>query len=487
MPVVVARLFRGRGRLYVYERQLHALQRTPGLKTQATATLAARWFRIGLACTCLAAAGNVRVAAGAQTASQRKSPAKSPSASSKQEKDDPLAPLLQQATDAIDKMDFAAALDPLQKYIAQRPDEPYPHFQLGYAYAGLKRSDDAKREFSRTIALDPKMAPAYQNLGLVLVDSDPAAAADAFRHAAELRPTESRPRFLAGYSLERAGKLPEAIEQYRAALALSPKDYEAQFALGRALLRSDDAVGAEEHFRAAIESRPDAAPARLGLANALSAQKKYGPATDEFAEYLKSNPGDGSAHLQRAEALLNLDRLDEALAELDRSDANGKPSSDALKMRGDIYTRQKKWNEAASALKQAISAAPQDEEIAAWMGHVDVELRDYPAAIHILEEAHARNPQSVDALSDLANAFYLNENYAQALAALDLLAKLETPRPGSWFVRAICYDKLSRRVEAIEAYQKFLDQDGGQHDTQDFQARQRIIVLQKELGISKKK
>jgi len=36
-----------------------------------------------------------------------------------------------QATDAIDKNDFSAALEPLQKYIAERPDEPYAHFQLG--------------------------------------------------------------------------------------------------------------------------------------------------------------------------------------------------------------------------------------------------------------------------------------------------------------------------------------------------------------------
>ena len=92
--------------------------------------------------------------------SQRKTPAKPPASSSSQEKEDPLAPLLQQAKDAIDKMDFAAALDPLQKYIAQRPDDPYAHFQLGYAYAGLKRPEDAKAEFSRAIALDPKMAAA---------------------------------------------------------------------------------------------------------------------------------------------------------------------------------------------------------------------------------------------------------------------------------------------------------------------------------------
>jgi superkiller protein 3 len=448
--------------------------------------IAMRWLRTAFACAWIAAGTSFAFTCGAQTASQRSHSPK-PSASPSQQKEDPLAPLLQQANAAIDKMDFAAALDPLQKYIAQRPDEPYPHFQMGYAYAGLKRADDAKREFSRAIVLDPKMAAAYQNLGLVLMESDPAAAAEAFRHAGELQPTESRPRFLAGFALEHASKIPEAIEQYRAALALSPKDYEAQFALGRVLLRSNDATGAEEHFRAALESRSDSAPAKLGLANALLAQKKYDAAAGAFSEYLKANPGDGFAHFDRAAALLHLNRFDEALDELDHTGTGGQLSAEALKMRAEIYIQQKKWSDAQAALKQAISLAPQDNELAEWMGHTEIELRDYPAAIRILEQAHARNPQSADALVDLADAFYLNENYASALEALDRLAKLETPKPGSWFVRAICYDKLSRKLEAVDAYQKFLDQDGGQHDTQDFQARQRILFLQKEMAQAKKK
>ena len=49
------------------------------------------------------------------------------------------------------------------------------------------------------------------------------------------------------------------------------------------------------------------------------------------------------------------------------------------------------------------------------MGHVDLELHDYPAAVRVLEQVYAKNPQSADALRDLANAFFLNENYAAAL------------------------------------------------------------------------
>src|SRR5215469_14816481 len=146
----------------------------------------ARWFSRILALAFISAIAGFPSLLRAQTSSQQK--ARPTARSSQQEKEDSLAPLLQQANEAIDKMDFVAALDPLQKYIAQRPDEAYPHFQLGYAYAGLKRSEDAKQEFSRAISLDPKMAAAYQNLGLVLMESDPGAAADAFRHAAELQP-----------------------------------------------------------------------------------------------------------------------------------------------------------------------------------------------------------------------------------------------------------------------------------------------------------
>jgi tetratricopeptide (TPR) repeat protein len=420
----------------------------------------------------------------ARAQSQRSAPTK-PSPS--RETEDPLAPLLKQAQEAMDKMDFEAALEPLQKYIAQRPDDPYAHFQLGYSYVGLKRPADAKSEFSRAIALDPKMAAAHLNLGLVLMDNDPGAAAQAFLNTAQLQPTESRPRFLAGFSLEHAGKFPEAIEQYRSALALAPNDYEIHFALGRVLLRTNDDPGAEVQFRAAVAARGDSAPARLGLANALLAEKKTAAAIDALGEYLKLSPGDRGAHYDRASALFDLDRYDEALAELDLADAGSPPAADTLKMRGGIYMNQKKWKEAGDALTQAIRLSPQDAELAHWIGQVDIQEHDYVAAVNILGQVVKQDPQNADALNDLANAFFLHEDYAAALGAMDQLAKLEPPKPGSWFIRAICYDKLSQKAAAIEAYQKFLDQDNGQHDTEDFQARHRILALQNELGKSPKK
>ena len=87
----------------------------------------------------------------------------------------------------------------------------------------------------------------------------------------------------------------------------------------------------------------------------------------------------------------------------------------------------------------------------------------------------------------MVNALFLSEDYSGTIAAMDRVAKLENPKPLSWFVRAICYDKLSKKPEAIELYQKFLDLDNGKNETQDFQARRRIYTLQSELGQAPKR
>ena len=445
--------------------------------------LAGRWTRLGLTLGVLFVAST----SVARAQEQPRPSAKPPAKAALQLHDDPLAALLLQAVNAIEKNDFAAALEPLQKYLAERAEDPYAHFQLGYAYSGLKRWEDAKVEFTRAIALDPKMAPAYLNLGLVLMESDPAAAADSFRRAAELQPTESRPRYLAGTALERVGKQNEAVEQYRAALEISPKEYEYNLAIGRELLRMDRTAEAEVHFRDAVAVRADSAPAQLGLANALLAQKKFDAAADALAEYLKVNSGDRAARLDHASALVTTGRYDDALAELDRIEATSAPTVETLKMRGNIYSRQQKWSQANDALTRALAPSPKDSDMLLWLGHVKIELRDYSAAIGLLAQAYNLDRNSPDPLRELVNAFFLNGDYPETLGAMERLAKLEEPQPSSWFVRAICYDKLSRKAEAVAAYQKFLDLNHGQNDTQDFQARHRIITLQNELAHEPKK
>jgi hypothetical protein len=52
---------------------------------------------------------------------------------------------------------------------------------------------------------------------------------------------------------------------------------------------------------------------------------------------------------------------------------------------------------------------------------------------------------------------------------------------GNWFFRAIILDKAAQLKPALEAYQRFLSMSQGKNPDQEFQARQRVRIIQLEL------
>src|SRR5712664_2456938 len=124
------------------------------------------------------------------------SPKQKVAAQSKSQKvANPLNELLDEAKRDIDKNEFEAAIAPLQKVIAEQPDSAYAHFQLAYVYTALKKTSEARAEYERTIALDPKMPEAHLDLDILLLEEAPALSAAPLPRAAELLPARSRPHF----------------------------------------------------------------------------------------------------------------------------------------------------------------------------------------------------------------------------------------------------------------------------------------------------
>jgi hypothetical protein len=54
--------------------------------------------------------------------------------------------------------------------------------------------------------------------------------------------------------------------------------------------------------------------------------------------------------------------------------------------------------------------------------------------------------------------------------------------PGIYFFKAICQDRLRLPKEALASYQKYLTLSNGISPDEEFKARQRIKVLEREVG-----
>ena len=409
---------------------------------------------------------------------QPQNPSKKPSQAKPQKVQNPLNDLLDEAQAALDRNNFESAIPPLQKFLAEKPDVAFAHFQLAYAYTGLNRVDEARAEYERCVALDPKMAEAQLNLGILLLEKDAAAAAPPLRKAVALMASQSRPRFLLGIALERSGDLAGAADSYEAAAHLNPSDTEAQTHLGEMYLQLKRPADAEKRFRAVLESQPNSALALRGLALSLDAEGKP-DALEAYRNYLASDPKDSAVRTRFVQLLVANKQFDEALAETDKPGNGQAPSLDALRLRADIFVGQNKLDEAIAALKQAIALAPRDAQLHGGVGRLYLQKREFADAERELKIAIQLDKNNVVYWKDLTATFYQGGNYVAALAGYDVVDKLEKPGAGVWFIRALCYDKLNQVQPALDAYRKFLDLDQNQHPDQVWQANQRIHVLEK--------
>jgi len=393
----------------------------------------------------------------------------------------PLNDLLEEAQRDIDKNNFESAIAPLQKVIADQPEFAYAHFQLAYVYTALKRTDEARAEYTRTIAIDSKMSEAYLNLGTLLLDKkENAAAVTPLRKAVDLLPTQSHPRYLLAVALDRSGDHAGAAEAFEALLHLDPNNVTAINYLGWAALRNGRPAAAEARFRRAVEIQSKEPEGHKGLAESLDAQKKS-EAAATYRDYLELMPNDAEARARLVHLLLDQSQSDAALAELDRLDAGRQPTIESLKLRADVQIAGKKWDDSIVTLQQALALAPNDAQLHGGLGRIFLQKRDFAAAEKELRIALRLDSKNLGYWKDLSTTFFLGGNYPAALATLDEIAKMEQPGAGVWFIRAICYDKLNQPKLALEAYQKFLALDQDKNPDQVWQARERSKVLQRML------
>jgi tetratricopeptide (TPR) repeat protein len=394
--------------------------------------------------------------------------------------------LLVKAQADIDNKDYEAAATKYEIYLVQRPKDAQIHFQLGYCYTALQKMDDARAQYQKATELDPKMAPAFLNLGLTELNSDPSAAVAPFERAVELMPNQERPELLLATALAHSGKTDAAIMQYQAAEKLDANDFQVHLGFGAALLAGNRASDAEQEFRAAVALDGQEAQGHLGLGECLVAEKKYGEGASELQIYLKAKPRDETARLTRVSALIDIAKYDDALAELDRASPAAQQALPALKLRYDALEGAKRYDDALATLNKAARLAPQDAEVHAKMAQLDMDKKDY---LHAAQEFLAElkiQPQNMGALAGLVSSEYLVKDYGDALKAIDLLSQQEALPVPTLFVRADCYDKLGEKPEARDAYERFLSVNTDRNSDMYFAASERARDLSREIGKKQK-
>lgn len=385
-------------------------------------------------------------------------------------------PDIQAGLQALDHGDYVQAEQIFTKVATADPKDYAALFNLALAETGLKKNSEAAGHYKEVLALKPELYEAKLNLGILEIrNQQPADAIPLLRDAAKQKPNEARPQRYLGDALLQTGDFDGAATAFKAALASDPKLAAAELGLGQTLLRQDKPEEALPHYRQAAGLDPNLKSYLLEAAVALS--KANHPT--EAISLLKEFPEDVGAREELGRLYLATNQPGEAVKEFQAAATLSPTPANQLAL-ATAYLNNNQPDAAAPILEAALASNPKDYDLRMAVGRIHRDKHDYAAAAEQFVTAAQLKPDSVKAWNEAVNAFVLSEQYPQALAALDRIHALNADSAGDFYYRAMVLDKLHQVKPALASYQKFLAMSQGKFPDQEFIARQRSRILEKE-------
>jgi tetratricopeptide (TPR) repeat protein len=397
----------------------------------------------------------------------------------------PVLLLLLQTTDfsaeglkALEARNYQAAAEAFGKAAAADPKDYYAHFHLGLSFTMMKKDAEALSEFRKTLELKPGLYEAELNAGIVLLrNRQPAEALDLLQKAAEQKPREYRPRYYLAEALLGAGESARAEAAFQTTLELDPKSAAAEAGLAHALAQQDKLAEAAPHFRRAAELDPGYRDLLLELAGLYEKANQ----TEQAAELYRQFPDQPAARERLGQLLLESKKYADAVPQLEAAYDKDATSANRLAL-ASAYLFDRQLDKALPLLEKSVAAEPANYDIRMMYARALRDRKQYGNSAKQFYEAVKLKPDSRQAWNDLAAMLYMLASYQQAVAALDQARKLGEDTATNWYFRAISLDKLHDLKPAMESYQRFLAMSEGKHPDEEFKARQRIKVIQKELS-----
>ncbi len=398
---------------------------------------------------------------------------------------------LAQAEAAIDAKNYDKARGLLDAYLSVHAGDARALFDRGYCDDAQGRTQTAEGFYRKAIAADPKQFEARMALGLLLAQTaseSSKAEGDAkaeLETAVTLDPNPPNPaakaqayRTLA--KLLRQSDPDQAKQDLIEALKLSPEIIDDTLLTAEIAEASGDQAVAEEAYRRVLKVDPESSVATAGLAHLLLSEKKYADAEPLLKAALSRDPDDPALNTQLAALLAAEGKTDEAVIALEKLHQLKPQDREIGMMLADAYVQAENYEKADAVYANLLAAAPTDAELASERGQVLIQEQKYDEALEMFQRAVKIKQDDSDAWGGIAFAASKTGQFQLVVDALTMRSKLASETPATYFLWATAYDNLHHRQQSVVYYQLFLKSALGKFPDEEWQAKQRLAVLEKK-------
>jgi len=298
----------------------------------------------------------------------------------------------QRAAAAADAGDYEGALDGFRRAADQLPGCALLHHNLGVAYLGVERPQEAFAAFQQAVRLEPALADAWVQLAAIWAGGrDYLAAEEALSRALRLDPASEAALLLQSHVALLRGDLPRAEQIARQVADTRPDSFKAQMALGDVLAQG----GGKDRLAAALQRFETA----LRLSN--SRTDPSGFAYRRYAD-VALRLGRADDALQALKKAVALDPLDPTswylLSQAHRATGNAAAAARAAARATEV----RQWAHEVKVLTDRVAQSPGDASLYFRLGAVEARRGRIRAAVSAYHAGLARNPDDRRARGELS-------------------------------------------------------------------------------------
>jgi tetratricopeptide (TPR) repeat protein len=280
-------------------------------------------------------------------------------------------------------------------------------------------------------------------------------AISALRSSLKLEPNSPQTHYHLAIALLDQGNPQEAVLELRRSLKLQPNQPEAHVNLGAALTQLNQTDAAIRELQTALETNPKSITAVYWLSKAYMSQKRYPAAI----AVLKDAPPDEALEMNLAIAYSDSGNNDRAIQILRRMVLDRPASAVPHSGLATIYTRQRRYEDAASEFEKTLRLNPHDDLTrAAYLQNL-LSRSKFEVALPIAQEYYRNRPDDIDTVYLLGVVDRELDNYSEAKKFLLQAAKMNPQHYGTRYNLGVVYAKLGEPAAARTQLEKAIRLD----------------------------
>jgi tetratricopeptide (TPR) repeat protein len=335
----------------------------------------------------------------------------------------------------------------------QAARDPQKLFEAGEAALHAGKLDEAERAFQQVLAINPSVAGAYANLGVIHMRRKQWPQALEMLHKAEkLAPDMAGIRLNIGLVYYRQKNFAAAIGPFESVVRQTPGSYQARYLLGFCYFFNDrwaDTVATLEPLWEQVSASD-----QLNYLYVLgrSAELSKNTALEEKAYTRMAEVGQDAPefHMIMGKAHLNRGEYDDALRELETA-AQADPKLPLVHYYlGMARVHEQDYELARAEFQKDLAVEPDAAYTYEQLGKVEATLQDEGEAAKDFGRAVKLDPQLAESRLGLAKIEERKKEYPAALAQLDEIIRLEKNNAGARYLRGQVLLHMGRGKEGRE-------------------------------------